>query len=126
MGGEPIRLIYIGRLPKVSNKRLHPMARYRLTKAGRRAFGAMPPRYYPTTRATVQVVRVLGPGQKPMDRDNLAILVSGLIDALKPSYIVDDSEVWSDITYTNDGARREQGPRIEFHIRYDGEHDGCG
>jgi hypothetical protein len=115
----PITLVYAGRLPKVSNKRLHPMARYRLTKAGRLAFGAMPPHYYPTTKATVEVVRVLGPGQKPMDRDNLAILVCGLIDALKPSYIVDDSERWADITYTNDGTRREVGPKIVIRIAYE-------
>jgi hypothetical protein len=116
----PITLVYAGRLPKVSNKRLHPMARHRLRRKGRLVFGSddLPKRYWPTTRATVQVVRVLGPGQKPMDRDNLAILVCGLIDALKPAYIVDDSEQWADITYTNDGTRREDGPMIEIRIAY--------
>ena len=116
---KPITLVYDGKLPKISNKYLHPMARYRLTRKGRFIFGTMPQRYWPTVKARVQVVRVLGPGQKPMDRDNLALLVSGLIDALKPDYIVDDSEAWADISYTNDGTRREDGPMIEFHIAYD-------
>src|SRR5687768_13627144 len=51
-------------------------------------FSALPPICYPTVKATVQVVRLLGVRQKPMDRDNLALTVAGLVDALKPSYIV--------------------------------------
>ena len=118
---EPVVLRYTGRLPKVSNKRLHPMARYRLKQAGVKVFGVLPPMCYPTVKATVQVVRVLGPGQKPMDRDNLALMVAGLVDALKPSYLVDDRERWADIRYTNDGTRRAMGPMIEIRIDYRSE-----
>jgi hypothetical protein len=97
------------------------MARYRLKQAGVKVFGVLPPCLYPTVKATVQVVRVLGPGQKPMDRDNLALTVAGLVDALKPSYLVDDSEKWADITYANDGSRRQWGPFIEIRIDYPSE-----
>ena len=122
---EPVVLRYTGRLPKVSNKRLHPMARYRLKQAGVKVFGVLPPMCYPTVKATVQVIRVLGPGQKPMDRDNLALTVAGLVDALKPSYLVDDSERWADIRYTNDGTRRFTGPIIEIRIEYQAEAVGA-
>jgi hypothetical protein len=115
---EPVVLWYTGRLPKVSNKRLPPMARYRLKRADVKVFGILPPMCYPTVKATVQVIRVLEPGQKPMDRDNLALMVAGLVDALKPSYLVDERERWADIRSTNDETRREKRPMIEIRIAY--------
>ena len=122
---KPVTLVYTGRLPKVSNKRLHPMARYHLKNAGVKVFGVLPPCLYPTVKATVQVIRVLGAGQKPMDRDNLALTMAGLVDALKPSYLVDDSERWADICYTNDGTRRAPGPMIEIRMAYQSEAAGA-
>lgn len=112
-------LTYSGTLPRISNKRVHPLAVWRLMKQGRHTFGSLPPMLYPTTRARVEVVRVLGPGQKSLDRDKLALTVAGLIDALRPSFLVDDSEQWADITYHNDATRRQDGPIIEITIRYE-------
>lgn len=117
-----MNLIYRGRLPKISNKLVHPLARHRLQQAARRVLAAnYPPLLYAKTFAQVTLVRVLGPGQKPMDSDNLAILLAGLRDALKPAYIVDDSPRWASFVYENDGSRRDQGPAIEVRIRYGGK-----
>jgi hypothetical protein len=112
-------LVYQGWLPRISNKRVHPLAVWRLMRRGREIFGALPPMLYPQTRARVQVIRVLGPGQKPMDRDKIALTCAGLVDALTPSYLRDDSERYADITYTNDATRRQDGPSIEIVIQYE-------
>lgn len=106
-------------LPRISGHQLNRYARSRLAKRGRLVFGELPPVLYPTQRARVEVMRVMGPRQKPMDRDSLAQWLAGLIDSLKPSYIRDDNEAWADITYQNDGSRRSQGPAIEIRIDYE-------
>jgi hypothetical protein len=113
-------LIYEGWLPKISNKIVHPLARHRLKQRATKVFGVLPPCCYPTRHASVRIVRVLGPRQKPMDSDNLSILVAGLRDALKPCYIKDDSPKWGTFDYVNDGTRRDVGPRIEVTICYEG------
>jgi hypothetical protein len=115
---EPIRLIYYGWLPRVNGHQVNKFARSRLTKKGRAVFGVLPPMLYPQCQAHVDIIRVLGPGQKPMDDDSLSAMVSGLRDALVPSWIRDDSPKWSTFTYVNDGTRREMGPCIEVCITY--------
>lgn len=105
-------------LPKISGHQLDRYARSRLVKCGRHVFGELPPCLQHQQRARVEVIRVMGPRQKPMDRDSLAQLCAGLIDSLQPSYIWNDSEKWSDVRYRNDGERRQQGPFIEIIIDY--------
>jgi hypothetical protein len=117
---EPIRLLYYGWLPKVNGHQVNKFARSRLTKKGRAVFGVLPPMLYPQCQAHVDIIRVLGPGQKPMDDDSLAAMVSGLRDALKPSWIRDDSPKWATFTYVNDGTRRDMGPCIVIEITYEG------
>jgi hypothetical protein len=117
-GREPIRLLYYGWLPRVNGHQVNKFARSRLTKKGRAVFGVLPPMLYPQCRAHVDIIRVLGPGQKPMDDDSLAAMVSGLRDALKPSWIRDDSPKFSTFRYLNDGTRRDMGPCIEVRITY--------
>jgi hypothetical protein len=112
------RLIYCGWLPKINGHQVHRFARSRLTKKGRAAFGVLPPMLYPKGKAHVEIIRVLGPRQKEMDDDSIALLTGGLRDALKPSYIVDDSPKWSTFTYRNDDTRRMMGPFIEVIITY--------
>jgi hypothetical protein len=106
-------------LPKISGHQLNRYARSRLAKRGRLVFGVLPPCLYRQQRARVEVIRVLGPRQKPLDRDSLAQWLAGLIDSLQPSYLWNDSEKWADIRYTNDGGRREQGPYIEIILTYE-------
>jgi hypothetical protein len=123
----PKRLIYDGWLPKISNKIVHPMARYRLMKRGRKILGTddLPWFLWAQGKASVEMILILGPiikgarFQQPMDDDNLAILLSGLRDALKPAYIRDDSPKWATFTYRNDGTRRDMGPCILIEITYD-------
>lgn len=116
----PVHLIYVGWLPKISCHQVHRFARSRLVHRARRAFGVLPPCLYPQTHAHVEMIRVLGPRQKPMDDDSIALLTGGIRDALKPSYIVDDSPKWATFTYRNEDGRRDIGPRIEVRITYDG------
>jgi hypothetical protein len=110
------RLCYYGALPRVSNKQVNWRAVWQLTARARRLFGTVPAA--PRTRARVQVIRVLGPNQRRIDRDKLALMTAGLVDALVPTYIRDDSEVYADISYTNDTSRRQDGPYIEIRIDY--------
>jgi hypothetical protein len=119
-GRVPIRLVYYGWLPRVNGHQVNKFARSRLTKKGRAVFGVLPPILYPHCKAHVDIIRVLGPGQKPMDDDNLSAMVSGLRDALKPSWIWDDSPKWATFRYLNDGTRRAMGPCIEVRITYEG------
>jgi hypothetical protein len=119
-GKAPVHLIYVGWLPRISGHQVHKFARSRLSKRARIAFGVLPPLLYPQTHAYVQIIRVLGPRQKPMDDDSIMQLTVGLRDALKPSYIVDDSPRWATFTYRNEDGRRFLGPRIEVRITYDG------
>jgi hypothetical protein len=114
-----LKLIYLGPLPTINGHEVNRFARSRLTKRARRAFGEMPPFLYPTSKAYVRIVRVLGPGQRNMDDDSIAAQVVGIRDALKPSYIKDDSQTWATFVYVNDGTRREIGPRIEVDITYE-------
>jgi hypothetical protein len=111
--------VWIGWLPKISGHQVNRFARSRLCKLARVTFGVLPPAMYPMRRARVEVLRVLGPGQKPMDPDSLGQLCAGLIDALQPSYLRTDSEKWSDIVYRNDGSRRQAGPMIELRLVYE-------
>jgi hypothetical protein len=114
-------LTYTGWLPKISGHQVNRFARSRLTNLGRRTFGVLPPVLYPTGRAQVQIIRVLGPRQKPMDRDSISQLTAGLTDSLKPSYVRDDSEKYADLTYRNDDTRRQDGPAIRIVITYIGK-----
>lgn len=118
-GLTPVKLTYYGRLPKIVNHHVHHMATNKLMKSARRTFGEVPPFMYPTTKAHVTITRVLGPGQRDMDDDSIAALVVGLRDALKPSYVVDDSPRWATFTYVNDKTRRGEGPYIEVVITYE-------
>jgi hypothetical protein len=119
-GREPIRLIYYGWLPKTNGHQVNKFARSRLTKKGRAVFGVLPPMLYPQCKAHVDIIRVLGPGQKPMDDDSIALLTGGLRDALVPSWIRDDSPKFATFTYVNDGTRRDMGPCILIEITYEG------
>lgn len=110
-------LTYTGWLPKISNKQVHHKAVWNLMKCGRRTFGELVS-WHEQRYATVKVVRVLGPRQKIMDRDKISSTCAGLVDALVPSYLKDDSEDWADITYTNCTTRRSEGPCIEILISY--------
>jgi hypothetical protein len=110
------RLCYYGALPRISNKQVGWRAVWQLRQSARQLLGPGPGS--PPWRARVQLIRVLGPGQKPLDRDKLALMTAGLVDALVPSYIRDDSERHADITYTNDVTRRQDGPYIEILIDY--------
>lgn len=105
-------------LPHISGHQVNRYARSRLAKRGRRVFGELPPCLQHQQRARVEVIRVMGPRQKPMDRDSIAQLAAGLLDSLQPSYLRNDNEKWSDTTYRNDGSRRPEGPFIEIVIRY--------
>jgi hypothetical protein len=109
-------LCYYGALPRISNKQVNWRAVWQLTARARRLFGTVPAA--PRTRARVQVIRVLGPSQRRIDRDKLALMTAGLVDALVPTYIRDDSEVYADISYTNDPSRRQDGPYIEIRVDY--------
>jgi hypothetical protein len=117
-GRESIRLLYYGSLPRVNGHQVNKFARSRLTKKGRAVFGVLPPMLYPQCKAHVDIIRVLGPGQRPMDDDSLSAMVSGLRDALVPSWIRDDSPKWATFTYLNDGTRRDMGPCIVIEITY--------
>jgi hypothetical protein len=119
--GVDLLLIYDGKLPKINGHQVNRFARSRLAKKCRIVFGTgtIPPMFYPTGKAMVRIIRVLGPRQKPMDDDSLALLTGGARDALKPAYIRDDSQKYATFTYTNDGTRREVGPRIEIEITYE-------
>lgn len=112
-------LIYDGPLPPLRGKIVHPMARYRLKQRARKVFGEFPQKFCATRKAIVTIIRVLGPRQREMDTDNLAIQVGGLLDALKPSYIVDDAPKWAAIDWLQDATRRHMGPRIEVSIVYE-------
>jgi hypothetical protein len=117
-GREPIRLLYYGWLPRISGHQVNKFARSRLTKKARAVFGVLPPMLYPQCKAHVDIIRVLGPGQREMDDDNISAMVSGLRDALVPSWIRQDSPKWSTFTYRNDGTRRAMGPCILIEITY--------
>jgi hypothetical protein len=113
-------LVYLDRMPKINGHQVSRYARSRLSKRARRIFGSddIPWFMQPQVKASVRIVRVLGPRQKPMDDDSLALLTGGIRDALKPGYIKDDSPKWATFTYVNDGTRRAIGPRIEVEIVY--------
>jgi hypothetical protein len=113
-------MIYNDWLPKISGHQLNRYARSRLSKRGRLVFGVLPPCLYHQQRARVEVIRVMGPRQKPLDQDSLAQWLAGLIDSLQPSYLWNDSEKWANISYTNDGGRRQEGQFIEILIHYEG------
>lgn len=116
------QLAYYGWLPHLSNKIVHPMARYRLKQCGCRALGSAWGAWDGRRRpgyAQVEMIRVLGPGQRAMDSDNFAILVAGLRDALTAcAYIRDDSPTWAAFRYLHDASRRAYGPFIEITIAY--------
>jgi hypothetical protein len=115
------RLVYTGWLPQ-ANQLLREWGwkrKHRLRQAGRIRFGMLPSPLRVTTFAYVRVIRILGPKQKRLDRDNFALLTKPLIDAaVDCGYLVDDCEEWADITYTQDDTRREKGPAIELEISY--------
>lgn len=117
----PMTLIYTGWLPRSNAQQVHWRYRQRLRRAALRAFGELPRGLHATQKAAVVVTRVLGPRQRRMDRDNLAWLCKPLLDAVVAGgYLVDDSETWADIRYVQDETRRQEGPRIEVEITYDG------
>lgn len=109
---------WVGWLPRISGHQVNRFARSRLSRLGRQVFGVLPPGICATRRAHVEIVRVLGPGQKPMDDDSLALLTGGLRDSLSPSYLVNDSECQSTFRCTNDGTRRAYGPCIQITLEY--------
>jgi hypothetical protein len=113
------RIVYVGWLPSISNHHVHWRARAHLSKLTRDTFGTLPKPLCIQRYANVEVVRVLGPRQKPMDRDSLAQLTAGCLDGLQPLYLWNDSERWANITYTNCSHRRSEGPYIEMTIHYD-------
>ena len=112
-------ITYSGWLPKLSNHYVHWRGRAQLSKLTRQVFGMLPSSLCQPRRTKVEVIRVLGPRQKPMDRDSIAQMVAGLIDGLQPVYIFNDSEKWSDVTYRNDETRRQDGPFIEVKLTYE-------
>ena len=110
---------YVGWLPRISGHQVNRFARSRLSKLVRQVFGDLPATHRVTGFATVEVLRILGPHQKPMDRDSLAQLTAGAVDGLRRGgYLKDDNERWSDTQYRNDGTRRDQGPMLEITIVY--------
>jgi hypothetical protein len=112
-------LTWVNWLPKISGHQLSRYDRSRLCRLARQVFGEWPRGMHEPRRARVEVIRVLGPRQKPMDRDSLAQLTAGLVDSLKRcGYVTDDSERWATLTYTNDGTRRHEGPSIIMTIDY--------
>lgn len=111
-------LTWVGWLPRISGHQVNKYARSRLAKLGRRVCGVLPSSLYATHRAHVDIIRVMGPGQKPMDDDSLALLTGGLRDALSPSFLVNDSERRARFQYTNDGTRRQEGPSIQIVVTY--------
>jgi len=116
---QPLVLVYDEWLPS-ANAMLR-MSGWRLKQHVKRqainTFGTNP---FPLkTRGVVHITRVLGPRQRFMDQDNLRLIMKPLVDALVTcGYLVNDNEVWADISYRQDETRREIGPRIELEITY--------
>jgi hypothetical protein len=116
---KPVLLIYDGWLPKNVGHNTHWRQRHHLKQLACACFGQLPSDYWATTLATVRAIRVLGPKQRPLDRDNLAWLMKPIIDAaVHGGYLKDDREKWADIQYFQDSERRHEGPKIEITITY--------
>lgn len=117
----PVHLVYQGWMPQ-ANALLRAsgwQSKRRLKQLGIRAFGELPTSVRVHQRATVHVVRVLGPRQRWLDADNLAIVHKPLIDALVVcGWLHDDKPQWATVTYAQDDTRRGEGPKSEIQIEY--------
>jgi hypothetical protein len=113
-------LVYAYDLPRNSGG-VHWRIRQAQRDRARRLFGSLPDTRRVRKRAVVRWTRVLGPRQRDMDESNFCMLTKGIEDALTiGGYIVDDSPKWIDrLPHTEDGTRREFGPRIEISIHYE-------
>ena len=117
---EPIRLVYTGKLPQMNKQHPSFWGRWNQKKTALRQFGVLPGSARATRKASVTIVRVLGPRQRPMDElENLGACLKGLADALvQGGYLVNDSPAWVSWNLSQDGSRRSRGPRVEITIRY--------
>ena len=116
---EPIRLVYIGRLPRTNTMFFNPKQDYWFREKALKQWGWMP--MAATRRAVVTITRVLGRGERFFDDDNFERAFKGARDGLTNKYgcyIVDDSPNWSHFDYHQDETRRHQGPRIEVTVEY--------
>lgn len=117
----PIRFTYQGWMPQ-ANALLRAsgwQSKRRLKQLGIKTFGDLPASVRVHQRATVHIVRVLGPRQRLLDSDNLAIVHKPLIDALVVcGWLHDDKPQWATITYAQDEMRRQDGPKSEIQIEY--------
>ncbi|MGH7392908.1 MAG: hypothetical protein ACREM3_26160, partial [Candidatus Rokuibacteriota bacterium] len=105
MMGSTLTLIYDGLLPHNVGHNTHWRQRHAVKRLAVRQFGYLFPGYASRIFARVHITRVMGPRQRPLDRDNLAWLCKPVVDALVTcGYLVDDREAWADITYGQDGT----------------------
>lgn len=68
-------------------------------------------------RKRVTITRILGPGQRRFDRDNLHASVKQLCDALTyKGLIFDDNPGWIDLSVDEDTGNRSQGPAVRVRV----------
>lgn len=118
---EPVRLIYVGELPRMNSQHPSYWYRWNLKRKCLRQFGVLPQGFRATQKAHVTITRVLGKGQRLMDAfENLPVALKGLMDALvEGGYLVDDKPRWmSHDPVQQDETRRQEGPRVEVQITY--------
>lgn len=118
---ETIRLIYVGKLPRMNRQQPSYWWRYQLRRRAQAQFGMLPRSHWATRAGVVTITRVLGPRERLMDEfDNLRYAMKGLVDALVTcGYLVDDSPQWASFTVGQDATRRADGPMVEISITYD-------
>ncbi len=108
------RLTYWDKLPKRNHRGNH-WSENDFKKKLLKLWGELPtPMRCGPEKRQVRFIRVLGKGEREMDRDNLAFALKGAQDALRRGgYIYQDSPKWLEVSYEQDGTRRELGPRLE-------------